>query len=173
MLRVLILIILLLFSYNKNVYSEEKIVFIDLNYIFINSKAGKDLNSRVDDLSIELNKKIKLFKEEIELKKNNLISQKNVLSPEEYNKKIKKLEKDINEKNLSISKKKKELSVFKSKGEKEFFNQLNAIIENYSVSNSIGIILKKDDLLMAKKDLDITKNIFNLFNEKVNKININ
>ena len=36
-----------------------------------------------------------------------------------------------------------------------------------------GIILKKDDLLMAKKDLDITKNIFNLFNEKVNKININ
>ena len=60
MLRVLILIILLLFSYNKNVYSEEKIVFIDLNYIFINSKAGKDLNSRVDDLSIELNKKITL-----------------------------------------------------------------------------------------------------------------
>ena len=95
MLRVLILIILLLFSYNKNVYSAEKIVFIDLNYIFINSKAGKDLNSRVDDLSIELDKKIKLFKEKIELEKNKLISQKNVLSSEEYNKKIKKLEQDI------------------------------------------------------------------------------
>ncbi|MDC0585452.1 OmpH family outer membrane protein [Candidatus Pelagibacter sp.] len=173
MLRIIILTILLLFSYNKNVNSQEKIVFIDLNYIFINSVAGKDLNTRVDDLSIELDNKIKLFKEKITLEKNKLMSQKNVLSPEEYNKKVKKLENDINEKNQSISKKKKELSIFKSKGEKEFFKKLNAIIENYSVDNSIGIILKKNDLLMAKKDLDITKYIFDLFNEKVNKITIN
>ena len=173
MLRVIILTILLLFSYNKNVNSQEKIVFIDLNYIFINSVAGKDLNTRVDDLSVELDNKIRLFKEEITLEKNKLMSQKNVLSPEEYNKKVKKLENDINEKNQSISKKKKELSILKSKGEKEFFKKLNAIIENYSVDNSIGIILKKNDLLMAKKKLDITKYIFDLFNEKVNKITIN
>tara|TARA_B100001063_G_scaffold203875_1_gene198202 strand:- start:644 stop:841 length:198 start_codon:yes stop_codon:yes gene_type:complete len=65
------------------------------------------------------------------------------------------------------------LNLFKSKVENEFFNKLNSIIENYSTNNSISLILKRENLLMAKKNLDITKDIFDLFNEKINKITIN
>ena len=53
-----------------------------------------------------------------------------------------------------------------------FFNRLNLIVENYSVNNSISIILRKENLLMAKKNLDITSDIFNLFNEKIEKLTI-
>ena len=70
-------------------------------------------------------------------------------------------------------KKNKDLTLFKKSAEKEFFDKLNLIIEKYSLSNSISIILKKDDLLMAKKDLDITNEIFNIFNEKIKKLTIN
>ena len=65
------------------------------------------------------------------------------------------------------------MNLFKSKVENEFFNKLNSIIENYSTNNSISLILKRENLLMAKKNLDITKDIFDLFNEKINKITIN
>ena len=45
-------------------------------------------------------------------------------------------------------------------------------MEEYSSNNSINIILKRENLLMAKKDLDITQVIFKLFNEKITKIEI-
>ena len=65
----------------------------------------------------------------------------------------------------------KNLIEFK-KIEKEYFKNLNPIIEKYSIENSIGIILNKKDLLMAKNTLDITNQIFDIFNKKVNKLKV-
>ena len=89
-----------------------------------------------------------------------------------YSKKIKELEINIEIINSTISKNNQELSIFKKTIEKEFSKKLNIIIEEYSVKNSISIILKKQDLLMAKNDLDITKEILKIFNDKIKKINI-
>ena len=61
---------------------------------------------------------------------------------------------------------------FKELIEGEFSKKLNLLIEEYSIKNSISIILKKQDLLMAKNELDITNDIFIIFNEKIDKINI-
>ena len=85
---------------------------------------------------------------------------------------MKELEKNIKEINLVISKKNKDLAEFKSKVEREFFEKLNKVVETYSLNNSIDIILKKENLLMAKKNLDITNDIFEIFNEKIKEINI-
>jgi len=154
-------------------FSEEKIVFIDINYIFLSSNAGKDLNLQIKNKNKKIAEEINKFKKNIESQKKELISQKNVLSEEEYIKKIKKLEKDINVINQTISKKNQEFSSFKEQIEKEFSKKLNLVIEEYSISNSISIILKKGDLLMAKNELDITNDVLKIFNEKINKININ
>ena len=101
-----------------------------------------------------------------------LISQKNVLSIEEYNKKVSLLDKKIVELNSAVSSKQKELNLFKKKVENNFSKSLNILLEEYSSNNSINIILKRENLLMAKKDLDITQVIFKLFNEKITKIEI-
>ena len=65
----------------------EKIVFIDINYIFANSIAGKDLNNEIKLKNEKLNYEIDEFKKNIEDQKK-LLSQKNVISVEEYNNKI-------------------------------------------------------------------------------------
>ena len=172
MIKAIFLSFFFLLLFSKNIYSQEKIVFIDLNFIFNNSNAGKNLNSQIEQQTQELKTQINKSKDDIETKKKKLLSQKNVLAVEEYKKKLNILENDIKNINSFIMKKNKDLAFFKSTAEKEFFKKLNLIIENYSVSNSISIILKKDDLLMAKKNLDITNDIFNIFNEKIKKINI-
>ena len=108
------------------------------------------------------------------MKKKNLITaQKNVLSQSEYEKKVLDLEKNVKEINLEISQKNRDLSIFKSKVEKQFFEKLNIIVEKYSMSNSINLILKKENLLMGKKNLDITEDIFKIFNENIKEITIN
>ena len=173
MVKSIVLSFFFLIFLTKSIYSQEKIVFIDLNFIFNNSNAGKDLNSRIEKQTKELKIQINDSKNDIENKKNELLAQKNVLSAEEYKKKLSILENDIKKINSFILKKNKDLTLFKKSAEQEFFDKLNLIIEKYSLSNSISIILKKDDLLMAKKDLDITNDIFNIFNEKIKKLTIN
>ena len=165
----IVLIFFLLFSLN-NLSAKEKIVFIDINFIFNNSDAGKDLKNQIFAKDNNLQNEIDNFKKNIDDERKKILSQKNVLSVEEYNKKVTGLEKKINEVNIIISQKRKDLKKYQTQIETKFSESLNILIEEFSVQNSIDIILKKENLLMAKKDLDITEKIFNLFNEKVKKI---
>ena len=48
--------------YSNNSFSSEKIVFIDINYIFVNSIAGKDLNNEIKSKNEKLNYEIDEFK---------------------------------------------------------------------------------------------------------------
>ena len=163
---------LFLFLINNNLYANDKIVFININYIFTNSNAGKKLYQQIDQKNKQIQIEINKIKSELESEEKQILSQKNVLSVEEYNKKITNLENKITEMNTKIQKKQDDLNLFKNKVEKNFSKQLNMIIEEYSVQNSIDIIFKKENLLMAKKNLDITENIFNLFNEKIDIIKL-
>ena len=174
MLKLLsIFFIIFQFSFlSLNANEMEKIVFININYIFENSNAGKDLYKQIikenENIEIEINK----YKSQIENEKNQIISQKNVLAVDEYNKKIFMIDEKIKQMNADIAKKKENFNIFKNKIENIFSNKLNIIIQEYSIQNSIDIILKREQLLMAKKELDITENILKLFNQKFEKINI-
>ena len=172
MFKNLVFIISFILLVTNNSLAQEKVVFIDINFIFKNSNVGKELNEQILKKDNQINLEIKKFKNDIEVEKNEIISQKNVISVDEYNKKIKNLEIKINEINNLISKKKNELDAFKNKVEKSFSNELNSIIEIYSTENSIDMIFDKSNLLMARKDLNITQKIINLFNENVKEINI-
>ena len=173
MLKKLIIFFSIFFSLTNFSYCNEKIVFIDINFIFINSTAGKDLNKKILEKNEKLKLEIKDFKKKIDDDRNQILSQKNVLSEEEYNIKIDNLEKKIKQINATISKKNDELKLYKNKVENIFSKNLNSIIELYSIENSINIVLNKDNLLMAKKDLDITQKVLAIFNEKINKLSIN
>ena len=153
--------------------ANEKIVFIDINFIFNNSEAGKKLQNEILEKNDQINNEINKFKIDIENKKKKLLAQKNVMSVEEYNKKVNDIDKQINEMNISISNKKKELEIYKKKLENSFSKNLNKLIEQFSEKNSIDIILNKENLLMAKKKLNITQEIFDLFNNQVKSINVN
>ena len=170
MFRIISIILFYLLFVTGNCFSQEKIVFIDINYIFKNSNIGKELNLKIFDEDENLKKEINNYRKKIEDEKNKILSQKNVLSVEDYNKKIGVLENDIKNINLEIKKKNDDFINFKKKIENSFSKKLNLIIEEYSLKHSIGIILNKEDLLMAKKNLDITLDVLKLFNEKITDI---
>ena len=95
------------------------------------------------------------------------------MSVEEYNKKVSALDAHIQEMNITITNKKKEFAIYKKQLENSFSKSLNKLIEQFSEKNSIDIILNKENLLMAKKNLNITNQIFELFNTQVKTINLN
>ena len=97
-----ILFISLLLFKNFSLANEKKIVFIDINRIFINSNAGKDLNTFLKQKKKDLDDQVNISVNEINDKKNKLTAQKNVLDSNEYSKKIKELENEIKKINSSI-----------------------------------------------------------------------
>ena len=167
----LLFISLLLFN-DFSLASEKKIVFIDINQIFVNSNAGKDLNSFIKQKKKDLDDQVNISVNEINIKKDKLAAQKNVLDSKEYSKKIKELEDEIKKINASISKKNDELIKLQKNIEAKFSQNLNSIIQEFSIENSIDMIFKKQQILMAKNEMDITMDILNLFNKKINKIDI-
>jgi len=165
--------IILFFFFLKNfAIAEDKIAFIDLNYIFNKSTAGKQINDEIKNKSEKLNNDFKKYQQNINEEKNKLIAQQNVLDKDEYEKKLKNLQKNLNEYNGTISKKQNELQQYRVKAKSEFSKELAIILQEYSKDNSIGIILRKENLLIGRNNLDITANIFELFNKKVKKISL-
>jgi len=164
-------LLIFLFVFTNSI-AQEKIVFIDINYIFKNSIVGKDLNEKIKKKDKQISNEIKKFKDDIEKEKSEIISQKNVVSVEEYNIKIDNLEKKIKDMNMTIANKKKELEIYKKKVERSFSKELNLIIEEYSTENSIDMIFDKSNILMARKELNITEKIISLFNNQIKEINV-
>ena len=63
-------------------------------------------------------------------------------------------------------------SSYKEKARVEFTNKLRPILEKFAKDNSISIILKKENLLIGRSNLDATKNILDLFNKDIKKLKI-
>ena len=54
----------------------------------------------------------------------------------------------------------------------KLINKLTPILEEYSKKNSIRIIVQKKNIVMGKKEDDITKDILELINQKVKSIKL-
>ena len=150
----------------SNVKANDKIAFIDLNYILSESISGKKILTELNTLSINNEKKFESTERELNKKKDEIKKLKNIISENEYLKKINEFEKDVeiyNKEKSSIintfeNLKKKELDIF--------FSSLNEIMNIYMKENNISIIIEKKSIIMADKFSNITNNVLELVNKK-------
>ena len=156
--------IILLFP-NSNLLAQDKIAFIDLNYVYANSNIGKKIIKETNDKRKAIQKEFKEFQNKLDEEKKKLLAQKNVLAEEDFKNKIQKLEENLIKYNKIIDKKNKDLIDFQNKSKKEFALSLNSTLEKYSKENSISMILRKENLLIGRNNLDVTKDILDLFNK--------
>ncbi len=167
----LISILLLILTISPG-YSNEKIVYLDVEKIMQQSEAGKSIIAQFKkkrEVSISNFKKIE---KGIVEKEKKLISQKNILSKEEFEKKLKELRIDISNYQKERSKKSNEITKSRIKASSKLINKLTPILEEYSKKNSIRIIVQKKHIVMGKKEDDITKDIMKIVNQKIKSIKI-
>ena len=69
-------IFFLIFFTNNLSYANNEILFIDIDYIFTNSLAGKKANEEIKKKSKTINDEFKNYKKKTEEKKTNLFNQK-------------------------------------------------------------------------------------------------
>ena len=171
-MKKLLISILLFISFLIPGYSSEKIVYLDVEKIMQDSIAGKSIISQLKkkrEISIS---KFKKKEKEIFDKEKKLISQKNVLSKEEFENKIKDLRSDISNYQKERSKTSNEITQSRIKASTKLISKLTPILEEYSKKNSIRIIVQKKNIVMGKKEDDITNDILKIINEKVKNIKL-
>ena len=159
------LIILFTSFSGVNLFAQDKIAFIDLNFVYSNSNIGKKTIKEIETKRKNINKDFKEFQSKLDNEKKKLISQKNVLAEDEYKKKVIDLENNLKKYNEIISKKNKDLIDYQNKSKNEFVNKLRSTLEKYAKEKSISMILRKEQVLIGVNKLDVSKDILELVNK--------
>ena len=150
-----------------------QIVYINMEKLFKESMVGISLNKQISEINNLNEKKINKLESEIKSEDENINSQKNILNDEELKKKISTLNLKIKEYQNLIKKNKDDLNKKRIEGTNIILNSLKPILSEYSEKNSISMVLQKQNVIIGKKELDITKDIILILNEKIKKIDIN
>ena len=161
MKRILISI-LLFFLVSASGYSSEKVVYLDVEKIMQQSIAGKSIIAQLKKKRESSKTKFKKKEKEIIDKEKKLISQKNVLSKEEFESKIIELRKDISNYQKDRNRTSNEITKSRVNASTKLINKL-LYLEEYS-KKFIRIIIQKKNIVMGKED-DITKDILELVNQ--------
>jgi outer membrane protein len=171
MKKFLIILFILLNQVNF-VYADVNIVFVDLNKIMTTSKPGsyilENLNKKNNQFLNNFKKDEKKLKDD-EIK---LISQKNILSEEEFQSKVKKLKIEINTYNENRKKTIKDFNIFKAETTNKFTKMINSIFIKYSNDKSISMIFDKKNMIIGKSELDITDEIIKIVNNEIKEFKI-
>ena len=160
-----IFIVLIIFVSPSN--SEEQIVYLDLDNVVKNTKAGKSILSKLENSKksalLEFEKKEKNLKKiEEEIKK-----QKNVISEDEFKKRLVEFRKEVSKFQQDKQKVVNEFNQKKQIEFSEFFKKITPIIEQYVSEKKIDIVLDKKNIFLASKKKDITQEIINIIDLKI------
>jgi len=164
--------LILIFNFFSFCYAEEKVAYIDMDFILSESNASKSLFIQLKNIETTQYEDFKKKEKILKGNENKILSSKNILSNEEYVKKVNIFKKDLTN---YQNEKKKIIRNFNIKQNNEimrFIKLISPLINKYMDKNSISILIEKKNIFIAKSNYDITKNILDIINNEIKEFNI-
>jgi len=152
--------------------SNNNIYFIDIDFVMNNSLAGKSIIKELNEINKSSQNKFKKIEKNLLDEEKKIISKKNILSKQEYLKEAELFKKKVEDYKLSRNKKINDISVMKNNSQKKLTEILTPILAEYAKKNSISYIIPKQNIIIGKSELDLTKTIIEILNSKIKKINL-
>ena len=169
--KIVLLFLLILFSFENKLFAE--IRYVDFKYVLNESKAGKEAQTYLKKKLDNGIKNLKNKEKAIQNEEKDIIKQKKLISAEEYKKKVMELRKKVSslqtERNTLLD----SISKQRTKARPELLKTLNPIIKDYMKEKKIRLVLEKKSILLADENLNITKEITDLLNNKLKSIKLN
>ena len=136
------------------------------------SLAGKSLLDQINKIDKKNKKELKKIREKLDSEKKDISQKKNVLSEDEYKKKVISLNKRFQSLQSNAKNKIKALQAIRNKGMSKILNELNIILSEYSIENELTFIIDQKNIIIGKTELNITNEILKLINKKLTQIDI-
>ena len=163
------LILILLFILIKQPLSlaDQKITFLNLEKILNDSNTGKKILRNLETIKNNNSNNFKKISDEIRSKEEDILKQKNILSEEEFEKKIINLRQEVKQFNNDRNKIIKEYEITKKIELDNFLKKITPFIEKYIAENSVGLVLNQKNIFIADKKYDITNKIIAIVDENL------
>ncbi len=161
------------FIFVSSFAEEQKIVYLNVDKIMQQSIAGKSIKKQLENF---YNKNLEKFKKNdgiLKDKEKKIIAQKNILSKEDFQKELTGLRTEIINFQKEQVKVRDEMNKLRIGATNKLISKLSPILEEYAKKNAISLILQKKNIVMGKKEIDITDEILSITNEKIKNIKIN
>jgi len=153
-------------------FAEQKIVVLDLTYVLNESKAGKGAQEFLKKTFDDDAKKFSNIEKNLKEEEKDLLTKKNILTKEEYGKKMNSLRKKNmdyqTERRTSIDK----ITMLRAKARETLLKNLKPIIETYINENSVSLVVDKKYILGGGAQSDITKFIVEKLNKDLPSLNL-
>ena len=163
------LLIIFFFSVSANA---EKIVYLDMDKIMQLSKAGKVAIEKINNQKKKDVNKFRKIEEDLKAQEIDLINKKNVLSSEEFNKKIESLTKKINDYRKLRQEAIDSSTKNRLNASADFANKIKPILAEYAGENNIEMVIQKKNIIMGKSSLDITNEILKIVDNKITNLKV-
>ena len=157
--------------YSNNLFAE--IFYIDIDKIINQTNVGKHINNEFETLKKKNNLKNQETKNELKKREETLISQKNILEEEEFNKKLNKFKQDVNNFNKLSQKTSMDLQNKLMNKKANFLKLIEPILLDYVAENNITYLLQKKHIIVGHNDFNKTFDIIELVDKKINISNFN
>ena len=152
--------------------AEEKVSYIDIDYVLTNTLAGKELlNTLKKEEELKINK-FKLNEDNFKNEEKKILAKKNLISKEEINQELKLLQIKFEQYRKEKIKDVDNLKIKRNKNIVNFMNLINPIIEKYMSDNNIYMLLDKRNVFIASKKYDVTNNLIELIDNQIKNIEI-
>ncbi len=171
-IKTLVLVVFFIFFSKVSISEENKTVYLDLNIILTNSIAGKSINSQLEKNHKKNIVDFEKIEEELKKEESKIISQKKLISKEDFEKKLISLRDKASayrkERNNSIN----NLNNKRLNATAKMISLIKPILSEYSEENSISLIIQKENIIIGKTSLDITDDILKIVDEKIKEISL-
>tara|TARA_B100000575_G_C22772418_1_gene458587 strand:- start:35 stop:547 length:513 start_codon:yes stop_codon:yes gene_type:complete len=163
------LILILLFILIKQPLSlaDQKITFLNLEKILNDTNTGKKILRNLETIKNNNSNNFKKISDEIRSEEEDILKQKNILSEEEFEKKIINLRQEVRRFNDDRNKIIKEFEITKKNELDNFLKKITPFIEKYIAENSVGLVLNQKNIFIADKKYDITNEIIAIVDENL------
>tara|TARA_B000000565_G_scaffold235401_1_gene196364 strand:+ start:345 stop:857 length:513 start_codon:yes stop_codon:yes gene_type:complete len=160
-------ILIVLFGFITSSYSQDQIVYLDLDKVLNNTKSGSLILSQLEKSKNAA--LVKFEKKESELKKieDEIKKQKNIVSEDELKKKLFEFRKEVSNFRQERQKVVNDFNRKKKLEFEKFFKKITPIIENYVAEKNIDILLDKKNIFVANKKKNITQEIIKIIDSKI------
>ena len=153
-----------------NAYSNEKIVYVDMNTLINNSKAGTSINNQMKKILDKNNSEYQSLEKKLRQEEKDLLNKKNVLDSNKYKDEVNIFKNKINKLKIERNKEIEDIQKRNVKAKNELVSIVTEILAKYSAENQIKLVLNKESIILGIKTIDITNEILTLLDQKVKKI---
>ncbi len=167
-----LLLSLVLFVFSGTLFAAENYGVVDMQKINQEASVYKNLQTQVQQKQSSFELKIKNTDEELRTEEKKLADSRETLSPQEFENRRKALVAKIDTERKNIQSEKQKIEVAISNAAMEVGKKLEESIADVAKSKNLSIVYVKNSLAYHKPESDITKEVINILNKKISRVQI-